>query len=375
MMEEDSTRWGCSVGKAQAVLPALALGLGLAVSAAAEAKDYMVTASRPNNMYLIDLASREVIRTCELPGEFGPGVIQMSPDKRTAYILNHRWENVYGVDLDSCEIVFSAVQSHGDLRVKSLGSMSVSADGTEIYTIQVPTLLLKDRYQVQEPRFTVFKVADGLEAKPVRSYPVPRRITTMQTAADGSVYMGGADIFRIDPKTGVVTTAIPNRSWGRPLYGVPDVLAFWPIGQQSDEYILMYSAPVFTDDSMTELADFVWGYSRVDLETGETTIADFASFEVIMFSGMTDPRNHDILYGVYTQLSKHDLKNKTLIKRVELDHTYYCVNLSTDGTEVYVGGTNNDVAIYDSETLERLGTIDLPGDGDMGTATIQVFSR
>jgi quinohemoprotein amine dehydrogenase beta subunit len=357
------------------VLPALALGLGLAVSPPAEAKDYMVTASRPNNMYLIDLETREVVKNCPLPDEFSPAIIQMSPDKRIAYILNHRWENVYGVDLDTCEIVFRAVQSHDDLRIKSIGSLAVSLDGAEIYTIQEPTLLLKDRYQVQDTRFAVFKAADGLDAKPVRTYPVPRRITTMQTAADGSVYMGGADILKLDPKTGAMTTAIANRSWDRPLYGTPDVLAFWPIGQQSDEYLLMYSAPVFTDTTMTEMADFVWGYSRVDLETGETAIADFASFEVIMFSGMTDPRNHDILYGVYTQLSKHDLKNKTLIKRVELDHTYYCVNLSTDGTKVYVGGTNNDIAIYDSDTLDRIGTIDLPGAGDMGTATLQVFSR
>lgn len=364
---------GGSVRKALAVVPALALGLGLA--ATAEAKDYLVTASRPNNMFLIDLETREVIRNCPLPGEFGPGVIQVAPDKTRAYILNHRWENVYGVDLDTCEIVFSAEQSHDDVRVKSLGSLAVSPDGSEIYTIQVPTLLLRDRYQVQEPRFTVYRAADGLNAQPVRSFPAPRRVTTMQTGADGSVYLGGADIFKFDPRTGAMTTAIANRNWDRPTYGVPDVLAFWPIGQQSNEYVLMYSAPVFTDETQTEMADFVWGLSRVDLETGETSIADFASFEVIMFSGMTDPRNHDILYGVYTQLSKHDMKNKTLIKRVDLDHTYYCINVSTDGREIYVGGTNNDIGIYDSETLEKLGSINLPGGGDMGTATIQVFSR
>jgi quinohemoprotein amine dehydrogenase beta subunit len=366
---------GGSVRKALATIPALALGLGLASAATAEAKDYMVTASRPNNMYLIDLETREVVKNCPLPDEFSPAIIQMSPDRGTAYILNHRWENVYGVDLDTCEIVFRAVQSHDDMRVKSIGAMAVSLDGTEVYTVQEPTLLLKDRYQVLDTQFAVFKVADGLDAKPVRTFPVPRRVTTMQTAADGSVYMGGADIFKFDPQTGAMTTAIPNRNWDRPLYGTPDVLAFWPIGQQSDEYLLMYTAPVFTDSSFTELADFVWGYSRVDLETGATTIADFASLEVLMFSGITDPRNHDILYGVYTQLSKHDLKNKTLIKRVELDHTYYCINVSSDGTELYVGGTNNDIAIYDSETLERLGTIALPGGGDMGTATLQVFSR
>ncbi|MEP4062676.1 MAG: quinohemoprotein amine dehydrogenase subunit beta, partial [Nitratireductor sp.] len=91
-------------------------------------------------------------------------------------------------------------------------------------------------------------------------------------------------------------------------------------------------------------------------------------------SAVRDPNDKSKLYGVYTQLSKHDLETKELIKRVDLPHTYYCINISSDGKELYVGGTNDDIGIYDAETLERTGEILLPSGGDMAAGTLHVIS-
>lgn len=41
-----------------------------------------------------------------------------------------------------------------------------------------------------------------------------------------------------------------------------------------------------------------------------------------------------------------------MVKRIDLDRTFYTVQVSSDGEELYVGGTVNEIAIYDSETLE-----------------------
>ena len=153
-----------------------------------------------------------------------------------------------------------------------------------------------------------------------------------------------------------------------------DAKDYGPGPAQADEFMLMYTAAKFTDETQSEIADFVWGYQAVDLTTGETEIADFASLEVIMFSGVRDPNDKTKLYGVYTQLSKHDLEKKELIKRVDLPHTYYCINISSDGKEIYVGGTNDDIGIYDAETLERIGEIMLPSGGDMAASTMHVIS-
>ncbi|MHA6344334.1 quinohemoprotein amine dehydrogenase subunit beta [Roseivivax sp. CAU 1761] len=358
------------------LFPALALALpALAAAAPAQAGDLLVTPARPGNLYVFDAATRTLKQDCDLGLNVVPGVTVMSPDNAIAYMLVNRWQDVVGIDIATCEQVFFARQSTGDVTRRSIASLAVSRDGRELYTVRNPVRMLADRYEVMAPEFAVYDTAAGLDAEPLRSFPAPRRGTLMAADANGDVYLAGHDVLRIDPETGATEIAIANASWDRPTYGGPDVLAFWPTGSQNDEFMLMYTAPVFTDESRTEMADFVWGYQSVDLATGETEIADFASFEVLMFSGVrsaTDPR---YLYGVYTQLSKHDLETQELVKRVDLPHTYYVINVSSDGREIYVAGTNEDIGIYDSQTLERVGEIRIPSGGDMSVATLQVIPQ
>ncbi|MDW4497373.1 quinohemoprotein amine dehydrogenase subunit beta [Sulfitobacter sp. D35] len=344
----------------------------LLAAAPAGAKDLLVTIAKPGNLYVFDAAARELVKDCPLEVEMSPAVIQMSPDGTVAYALVNRWEDVIGVNIETCERVFYAAQSEADIKRRSIASLAVSPDGAEVYTIRNPVKHHSDRYEVMEPEFAVFDTSSGTEAQPVRTYPAPRRSTVMQTGDDGTVYVGGHDIYAIDPASGAVSVKIPNASWEREKYSPPDVLAFWPVGKQNDEFMLMYTAAVFADDAMTEIADFVWGFSSVDLESGETTLQDFASLEVLMFSGVRDPNAENLLYGVYTQLSKHDVETRELIKRVDLPHTYYVINISSDGRELYVGGTNDDIGVYDAETLERIGEMLVPSGGDMGTATMQI---
>ncbi|MFY2823822.1 quinohemoprotein amine dehydrogenase subunit beta [Ruegeria sp. MALMAid1280] len=352
-----------------------AAALGLAGSLPAFAGDLLVTAARPSNLYVFDAENRELKKDCDLGANMLPGVIVMSPDNNIAYILTNNWQDVIGVNIATCETVFHAAQSSIDIIRRSLASLTVSKDGTQLYTVRNPTRIHQDRYEVLPSEFAVYDTSAGLNAEPVATHPAPRRSTLMATDANGDVYIAGRDIFRVDPATGATETAIANANWDRPTYSPPDVLAFWPTGSQNDEMLLMYTAAKFTDEKQEELADFVWGYQSVDLTTGETKIADFASFEVLMFSAARTPHAPEHLFGVYTQLSKHNLETQELIKRVDLPHTYYVINVSSDGKELYVGGTNDDIGIYDSETLERVGEIRIPSGGDMSLSTLHVVPQ
>lgn len=354
-----------------------ALGLAAALPAleSAAARDLLVTIARPANLYVFDAAKRELVKDCELGVNMSPGVIVMSPDGRIAYALVNRWQDVVGIDIDSCERVFYAEQSSEEVVRRSIGSLAVSPDGSEIYTVRNPVRLYPDRYEVLEPEFAVFDASAGTDAKPVRTFPAPRRSTIMATDRQGTAYIAGHDIYALDPQTGELSVKIANRTWDRPTYSPPDVLAFWPVGTQNDEFLLMYTAAVFASPKMEELTDFVWGFSSVDLDTGEAEIQDFASLEVLMFTAVRHPSAENLLYGVYTQLSKHDVETRELIKRVDLPHTYYVINVSTDGRELYVGGTNDDIGVYDAETLERIGEMRIPSGGDMATSTVHVVQR
>jgi quinohemoprotein amine dehydrogenase beta subunit len=379
-----STRWKLGTVLAAACLAAACsdkapegAGAGGDAQAAAPAgpHDFMAVANRPNQVHLVDLTERKVVRSCELPGRYGNGTLQMAADGRTAYVLSNQFENIYGVNLDTCEITFTAVQSEGDVRVKTIAAIAVSPDGSEVYAHQNPVRLLKDRYEVMDSRVVVYRTADGTQARPVRSFPAPRQVILMQTGNDGTLYLAGADIYTMDTHTGEVAVKLASRNATDPRYGPKDVLSIWPIGRQSGEFIRMYTAPRFTDEARSmDKAEFMWGYERIDLATGEATSRDFGPLTEVLFTGMTRPGKPNELYAALTRLKKYDVEKQQLLASVDLDHSYYCVNFSTDGNTVYLAGTYNEIAIFDADTLQSKGKIVLPG-GDMSLATAQVFRR
>ncbi len=344
-------------------------------AAPATGRDYMVVMNRPNNLHLIDLGARKVVRTCAVPGDYGPGTVAVSADGRLAYALTNRFENIYGVNLDNCQITFTAKQSSDGERVKSIASIALSPDGSRLYSHQNPTRLLIDRYEVQDSRIAVYDTGAGLDAKPLKTYPAPNQVTIMATGADGTLYMGGRDIHALDPETGEVSIALASQSVDDPLEGPRDSLTVWPIGGVSNEMVRMYSAARYPSAAQNpEEAEYIWGYERVDLQTGQAESRIFGPLEVVLFSGMARPSDPNQFYGALTQLKKFDVAERKVLQTVDLDHSYYCVNFSRDGSELYLAGTFNDIAVYDADSLEKLANIELPG-GDMSLANTRVFAR
>ena len=155
-----------AVPAASAVLPVAGGGR----SPPALAKDYLLTAAKPDQLVLVDPAARKVEKTCTVP-DAGTGVLTIvpSPDASTAYMITNHWESVSGIDLDSCEQVFRADFSSGDERVKATFGMDISPDGSELFVIQSPVRLLPGEYQVQPTRIAVYDTAAGVGAEPIRT--------------------------------------------------------------------------------------------------------------------------------------------------------------------------------------------------------------
>ncbi len=358
----------------------LAGGLPGAAEAAKSQKltagnEYLLVTNYPNNLHVLDLKTETLLKTCQLPDAFGPGTVVTSPDNSTAYILNNHYEDIYGVNLDSCELVFTARQSSGNERVKSIFSLAVSSDGKELYTVQNPTLLNKDHYRVQQPRLAVYKTNAGLDAKPIRTLPAPRQISVMSVLDDGTLLMAGEDFYSFDVNSGKKEVVLTNRNWQRPLYAPPDVLNVWPMDTPSHEFLSLYTTARFQDKSMNmDTADWIYGFHTIDLKTGKAESLDFGPITEIYFTGMRNPTDKNQVFGVLNRLAKYDLNKKELIKAAELDHSYYCIAMNHSGSKVYLTGTYNEVAIFDSETLEQTNSIQLPG-GDMAITTAQVIRR
>lgn len=350
--------------------------LGAVAPAAHADQEYLLTVTRPNTLHVINMETNKVERSCDIPGRFGSGALAPSPDGKVAYVLSNGMEDVYGLDIRTCEVTFHAAQSTPTLKVKSFQSLAVSTDGKEVYTVQNPYGMKRDRLTVEQPRLAVFNVEDGIGAKPVRTFPVERRITKIAATETGKVILGGADVMSIDPKTGETEVISALQNWEKgPLWLPPDAFAMHSQGEQSNEYIMPYVTAKFDSEEWNfETAEWWWGMSRVDLKTGKATRMEMIPFEFIIFNFISDPRDPNILYGAFNTLSKHDIRTGETLALREMEHTYYDLNISADGKTIYVGGTANDISVHDSETLEKIGSIELSGDmstSDLRVATIR----
>ena len=338
--------------------------------------EYLVTTNYPNNLHVLDLATDSLYKTCKMPDAFGPGTVQLSPDRKIAYVLNNHYADVYGVELDSCKQVFHAsITQHPGEKARSMFAFTVSHDGKELYTVANPTLLLNDRYEVKEPRLDVYATDAGLDAKPLRSFPAPRQLTIMQSGDDGSLYVAGPDLYKVDVKTGKFEVLIPSRHWKRPNYSAPDVLYVWNQQTFRHDFSLLYTAAKFKDKQQDPAtAEPLYGLFSVDLATGKTQTTDFGPLTEIYFSGMRSPTDPNLMFGVLNRLAKYDIKQKKLLQAATLEHSYYCISFNRAGTKIYLAGTFNDVAIFDVQSMKQIGKITLPG-GDMAITTAQIFVR
>ncbi|RMF11804.1 MAG: quinohemoprotein amine dehydrogenase subunit beta [Alphaproteobacteria bacterium] len=355
-----------------ATLVAVIVAMALALPAAL-AGEYLVTAAKPNNLYVMDMKAREIVRSYTIPGDgTAPGTIVTSPDGRIAYVVMS-YRRIVGIDLMTGKTVFETDMARsGDERVINMG-LAVSADGTELYSYEVPARIGLDRYEVLPVRLSVYPAMGGNFAEPLRVFSnLPRRIHMLITKADGSaIYALGWDIYTIDPQTGEIMDTFPLRNWTRENASPPDLLNFWPMEEQSG----LFSTLVYyqrTDLPPDDMAAYPTDVLTLDVATGEIKFTTLQIPPQVIFTGTVSPDRKN-LYTIYTKLMKLDMETGALIKEVPVDHSYYQVNVSGDGKEVYVGGTMCDVSIYDAETLDKLGAVTTPGCVDLATAAMRMI--
>lgn len=353
----------------------LAMGLAF-ISQSALAKDYLVTAARPDLVVVADPAERKVIKTFHIPNTSmgnSPGALAVSKNGNVAYVIHNRWESVSGIDLESGKEVFRADLSSAGVRAKAPYAIDISPDGKELAVFVNPTQLLPGEYRVMDPYVAIFDTSAGLQAQPVRKLNVPRRVSSLIYSPDASrLYAFSWNMLVLDPKSGKQIGEHPWRSWKRKGFGEPDTLAIWPQFEQAGEFATPYYINHTGADGKTVQKAGIWS---LDLVKDTVRFHEFEDASVVLFSTVINPVRRNEAYTVYTQLTKTDVDTGKLIKRIDLDHTYYTVNISSDGKELYVGGTIDDIAVYDSQTLEKKGKIMIPGGGDQVLTSLRVVQR
>jgi quinohemoprotein amine dehydrogenase beta subunit len=362
--------------RARPISLALLLGaVALGTPAPAAAKDYLVTGQKPDKLVLVDVGGRKVERTYTLrDGAPGPVMIVPSPDGRVAYVIVNRSESICGIDLDSGQEVFRADFSKPPERVKAFAA-EINPDGKELFVYLSPVELAPDEYKVGDTRIAVYRTSDGTAAQPVRVLPAPRRTSLLTFSRDGSkLYALSWDLIILDPATGKVTGRHEMRHWGRAGFGEPDVIDAWPQWEIAGVLVSPYTV-MRTDVPPTDPGASQTGLMSLDLASGDFSMENFENTTKVIFSGVVNPVRRDEAYLVYATLTKLDRKNHKVLKRVDVDHTYYAINVSSDGSEVYLGGTMDDIGVYSTDSLKRLAVIPLPGGADQAIVAPRMIRR
>ncbi len=351
-------------------MAALALAVGMCAARAAPTRDLILAGAKPDGLYVIDPVARRVLSEFHIAGANGSvSAIQPSPDGRVAYVLVNRMGSIVGVDLRTGKVVFRADLSQPGERVKNLFTLAVSPDGRELIVCELPTRLLPDEYQVQEPRFAVFRTNAGLNAKAVRTFPAPRRIGVLLMRPDGrSFYAFGFDLYEYDLKTGRLLGTRGIQNWGLADHSRPDMLSFWPVTEPSG----VFSSPLYSQEEINGNGVPKTALMTLDLASGDLNYHDFEQTSGLIVTTVLSP-DRKTAYGVFDTLSRIDVEKHVLDKRVPLDHAFYSVNLSSDGREIFLGGTLCDVAFYDAASLEKKAVLKLPSCPDQVTTSLRVI--
>lgn len=344
-----------------------------AVSAAA--KDFLVVASRPNRLHVIDLSARQVVHTHVIPGNGVASTISLPSDGKVAYVLTNRNESIAGIDLETGRQVFRADMSEPGVRVKSMMAMAVSQDGKQLYVHQLPTRMKKNEYEVLPTRIAVYNTADGINAKPARVFPAPRRIGLLATGPASNRFLAlGWDMYVFDAGKGAIDKTFPLRNWKRDGMGEPDLLAFWPQYEQTNIMSAPYYAPRTTAEPGSPEA-FQLGVLTFDLEAESMETVEVANAETAIFSSVVNPVKRTEVFTVMNLLSRIDLAARKVVQQAPTDRSYYAINISTDGRELYLGGASDLVSVYDSETLQKKAEIMIPGGHDQSASSLRIIRR
>ena len=360
---------------ASAVLGCALIACGGVMPQPAAAHDYLVTGTKPDRLFVVDPARQRVVSQYRIPhANDYVSIIVPSPDGKVAYVLVNRAQSIAGIDLRTGKEVFRADLSTPAERVRCMFAFAVTPDGRELIAYEYPTRLGIDSYTVLPPRFAVYSTAAGLHAEPLREFPAPRRVEMLLAKQDGrSFYALGFNLYEYDLNSGRLIGRRGILDWDRPNHSRPDMLAFWPVTGPTGTF----TSPLYSTVSGPGTPR--GGIPRtslmlLDLRTGQLQFHDFERTSAPIFSSVLSP-DRRWAFGAYTALTKIDTQRWDVAGRVDLPHTYYSVNISSNGKEVYVGGTMCDIAIYDARTLQQKGDIKLPGCGDQSVATLRVIHR
>jgi len=349
-------------------LAGLALALGATTTNASAQTATWYISTYTDEMLVWDEASEEVIDRIKM-NRIIPDDVQLNESKTRLYVGDASAEHIQIVDIASREVIDEITLSEGDITVRINGFAPHPSDEKAVIFVRRHTKL-QDRYVVDEP----FIVEYDLNTKQVTDtipWPdgEPRDNVGFRYSPDGeTLYFYTNDIIAVDADT----------------YEEVDR---WEISQPLEPGL---GRPGFNTASMTydepgiatslfRMRDPVHNSTLIGIATVRLSEKEIDFFTV----GPSEPLRGFALapggekaYALYQQIGEYefwefDLVEQNLSRRVPFaGRPRMGIDVSADGTKIYVHVAGNTIDVYDAETLSLMRTVEFDEDMTLGNVAI-----
>ncbi len=327
-------------------LPVIMLCCIMGLSFPVMAKDYIYIPC-VNALEIIDCETDTVVKSVPYNDYIVNAVY--SPNGKLYYL--NAIHSIYVIDTTTNKLI-DTYKISSELSKVSIFGLAVSEDGKKLF---MACSIVKKKQNI--PKLNVYPpqlvVFDPAKRKMIKNYEIPCSFTGIVTLRNdpNHLILAGLDIHKINLKNGKLEKLMGLLNPEKDEQG-KNSLVIWQNNSPGDHGIFVN--PYYTATGM--------GYFIIDKNTGK--VSTLIGKDVwLEYSNVVSP-DKKYIYGVMDELIKIDMKTGETIKAVPVEKgTCYALSLTSDGKKIYVGPAGADVSVYNTETLELMGTIPLAGDG------------
>lgn len=325
----------------QALLALLALVVGgLASAAGAQPRDYFYFLGY-QMVQVVDGQTDTII--ADIPMKGFVREVDLSADRRHLYVATSR-HLIHKLDLDSHRIV-ATIDLNRDGWEYFMYGFALDPDGKTAWGALMSRSAKDGEPLIGKPVVAQFDLADG---RILRSVEVPWGVGHLVRVKGGQLWAVGQDLFRIDTQG-----AQPRVVQTYPMFDKGmNILPFWEYPwENGDEMVAAY----YTATAM--------GLLRIDQTSGEVREQLFKGDPAMAYSVILSP-DRKTGYAVMDDINVLDMDKRVVTKSVPLvEGTSYGVNISSDGSKLYVGAGGSTLTVYDAKSLRPLKVLHMATDG------------
>jgi DNA-binding beta-propeller fold protein YncE len=265
-------------------------------------------------------------------------------DRKFLYVVTKR-HLIHKIDLAEKKVV-STIDAGNDAWDRFIYGFDLAPDGKTAFVNLLSRTTSKGEAVVAPPMLAQIDLEDG---RIMRSIEVPWGSTSLVSVKNASnIYVIGKDIVKVDVSADemkiIGTYSMFEKKW--------NILPLWDNTMENGG---VFMANYYTPELM--------GLVSIDTNSGEISDTPLDGAPVFAYSVMRSPDKKKV-YAVMDELTVIDLETRTYEHVIPIPGgTHYAINVSSDGSKIYVSGGGATTTIFDARSLQPIKVLQMETDG------------